>query len=238
MDADAEKVLLFLERKHAGFNELMTELKISNHPLRRALGELEKEGMIRKLTKQEQSRTIQRPRGHPTEPYTLTQKGAYYAKQLRRREEFGKLKERFWQEFERGSISFGELCANIEAERQRLSPSKEKTRQEILEALSECVEALQPNTLMLIETEDEKNPNITMTVLSKEDFKLNTFKVKKGKGVAPSYSIEPVAGLKMVEFMAHHEDVGSHVATVGVPLGKAAGGPRQSKRLQRLIRRL
>jgi len=233
MDDDAEEVLRFLEKKNSWRKELMVELRISNHPLDKALRGLRTEGLIRRLTEQEQPKAIQRPRGHPTVLYALTEKGHEHVKQLDASEELRKQKERLmerlWQEYDRGSISFGELCAKIQTEQQRFI--KVPTRQEILEAFAECVEALQSNTLMLIETGDEKHPNdASMTILSKEDFKLKTFKVKKGKGVAPSYSIEPVAGLTLEDIPWSNPDLGRCALTLGFPMRKAVGGPRQSKK--------
>jgi len=179
---DSRKILLYLHRKEAGFSELLKKLKISNHPLRRELRELCKEGYVERGILRESRR------GAPIRPYVLTEKGQRY---LTVEEEVRTLRERLFQEYLRGKITREQRHSMLQAEYKRLGvvpPTHSEMRERTLSEVAEIVEKLGPNMMMLIETYDDKNRDVCTSY----PFPKDTYVLRKaGKGPLTVYLIEP-----------------------------------------------
>jgi len=183
---DKEKILQFLVKQEQGFNSLMEKTKISNHPLRKMLGELETEGYIRKL----QRKGPQQGVGRPIEPYSLTEKGKEYFKVI---EEVRVLRARLFEETRAGKITRTRRHQILQAEYKRLGvtpPTWEEMLRSGLDEISERVKKLGPNSMMLIKTKDARSLDVCdVRPFPKDVWRLRT----RGKGLLACYLIEPIA---------------------------------------------
>lgn len=181
-----ENILQLLAKQEDGFNGLMKRTTISNHPLRRILRELEAEGYIRKLQRKEP----QQHSGHPVEPYSLTEKAKQYFRVI---EEVRTLRARLLHEVVTERITRMDQHQTLQSEYKRLGvtpPTWQETLRSGLEELSQQIQKLGPNTIMLVKTYDERSLDVAdVKVFDVLPYRLRT----QGKGPLTCYLIEPIA---------------------------------------------
>jgi DNA-binding HxlR family transcriptional regulator len=189
---DGERILQFLVRHTAGRNQIMEELKISNHPLEKKLDELCKEGYITK------TKTPPLGRGRPTEPYVLTEKGTRYLKRLDALQLFKEIEQVMDAAVGRGDISFDEYLAALEDASKSLgillAPHTPPESSEMdLEKIAEEVDKVQPNKIVLIDVGNGQYG--AMQVLFKKAFRLR----EERKGLLTTIFIEPTELMKAID---------------------------------------